>query len=614
MVDVTQIFEFKEDKNLAYRNVSRSINDLISEMNEHGLEVSAIDTSGEVVRVNVKGTTKSRPDKFGEKSGWYFFYDNGNGNFFCNYGNWRTNESYKFSSISMEKLTPVEQANLKQELDKRYKEREKRRQELHDEVAKDCEARFKKAIDCKSHKYLEKKKVKNYGFKQIGDKLSIPAYSSKNLDYKIRSIQYIDAKSNKRFVSGSQVKGNFYNLNFTLDELPNLKKIVVCEGVASACSVAEATNLPTIVVFSASFGLDCLINLRKHTNAQFLIAFDNDTHLVGQTQADKIKSSIQNTELKIPNQTGLDFNDVHQEFGLEEVKSQILVEGFDLKKISLRYLDNSPPEREWLVENLIESGKTGLICSIGGIGKSYIALSLALSVARGHGTFLGKPINKHGNVVMLSAEDDLAETHRRISAIDVNNDRAKALYDVFVLPIPELDKPLTLIKQDAINGLHITQDAYDLIDSLEAVKDLELLVVDPIQSFCSAPTNDNEVGQLWSSLMQMIASKFNTCVASIHHMSKQGLIATNDPLQSRMAVRGASSFVDASRWVLSLFLCEEEEAQAICLREGISYDRMKVVRSAVVKANSDADMTVKTLIRKNGFLELLDENKEINWT
>ena len=63
---------------------------------------------------------------------------------FCNYGNWRTNESYKFSSISMEKLTPVEQTNLKQELDKRYKEREKRRQELHDEVAKDCEARFKK--------------------------------------------------------------------------------------------------------------------------------------------------------------------------------------------------------------------------------------------------------------------------------------------------------------------------------------------------------------------------------------------------------------------------------------------------------------------------------------
>ena len=35
----------------------------------------------------------------------------------------------------------------------------------------------------------------------IGDKLSIPAYDSKNLDYKIRSIQYIDQSGNKRFVS-----------------------------------------------------------------------------------------------------------------------------------------------------------------------------------------------------------------------------------------------------------------------------------------------------------------------------------------------------------------------------------------------------------------------------
>lgn len=613
MVDVTNIFKFKEDKNLAYRNVSRSISDLITEMNNNGLEVSAIDTSGEVVRCAVKGTKNGRPDKFGEKSGYYFFYDNGNGNFFCSYGNWRTNETYKFSSIATESLTPIEQAKLKEELDKRYKEREKRRKELHDEVAKDCETRFKKATECKDHKYLEKKKVKNFGFKQIGDKLSIPAYDSKNLDYKIRSIQYIDHSGNKRFVSGSSVKGNFYNLNFTLDELPSLKKIAVCEGLASACSVAEATNLPTIVCFSASFGLDCLINLRKLTSASFYLCFDNDNHLVGQKCAEKIKSSIQNTELKIPNQSGYDFNDVAQEFGLEEVRSQIIIEGFDLKRISVRNLNGQPPEREWLVENLLESSKTGIIASIGGIGKSFISLSLAMSVAKGQGSFLGKPVNKHGNVVMLCAEDDTNEVWRRINAIDPHNEREKALYDVFVLPIPELDKPLTLIKNDAINGLHITNEGYDLIDSLEAIKDLELVVIDPIQSFCSAPTNDNEVGQLWSSYCQMIATKFETSVISIHHMSKQGLVAVNDPMQVRQSVRGASSFLDSSRWVLALFLCEEEEARQICLDQGLEYDRLRVVRSCIVKANSEADMTVKTLIRKGAFLELLSDETKINW-
>ena len=54
-------------------------------MNNNGLEVSAIDTSGEVVRCAVKGTKNGRPDKFGESQDIIFF-NNGNGNFFCSYG------------------------------------------------------------------------------------------------------------------------------------------------------------------------------------------------------------------------------------------------------------------------------------------------------------------------------------------------------------------------------------------------------------------------------------------------------------------------------------------------------------------------------------------------
>jgi len=613
MVDVTKIWEFKEDKNLAYKNVSKSIHDLINEMNANGLEISAIDTSGEVQRVTVKGTSKNRPDKFGEKSGWYFFYDNGNGNFFCNYGNWRTNETFKFSSISMESLTPIEQAKLKADLDKRNKERDERRQENYNEVAKDCELRFEKAIDCKEHNYITDKKIKNFGFKQIGDKLTVPAYDSRNLDYKIRSIQSIDKKGGKRFVSGSQVKGNFYNLNFTLDELPNLKKIAVCEGLSSASSVAEATGLPTIVVFSANFGLSCLINLRKLTNSRFVICFDNDIHLVGQNSAKKIESAIQNTEIRIPTHTGYDFNDVAREFGLEEVKSQIVVTGFDLKRVSVRNLDNNPPKREWLVENLIESGKNGIIASIGGVGKSFISLDLALSVAKGKGTFLGKPVTKHGNVLILNSEDDTPEIHRRVSALDPSYERLKALYDVFILPVPELAKPLSFIRQDGNNGLHISQDAYDLIDGLDAIKDLELVIIDPIQSFTSAPTNDAEVGQLYSQFCQMIASKYNCSVISVHHMSKQGLVVSADPMESRSAVRGSSALVDSSRWVLTLFLAEEEDAKAICIEQGLEYDRLKVIRACIVKANSDADMSVKTLIRKGAVLELLEENRGIKW-
>ena len=134
--------------------------------------------------------------------------------------------------------------------------------------------------------------------------------------------------------------------------------------------------------------MECLTNLRKYTQAKFVIAFDNDKHQVGQEQAKKIQASINNVEVKIPNKSGYDFNDIHKELGLAEVKSQLMISAFNIRAISLRQFDTNPPERSWLVKNLIESGKTGLMASAGGIGKSFLNLSLAFNCARGEGCLL----------------------------------------------------------------------------------------------------------------------------------------------------------------------------------------------------------------------------------
>ena len=40
---------------------------------------------------------------------------------------------------------------------------------------------------------------------------------------------------------------------------------------------------------------------------------------------------------------------------------------------------------------------------------------------------------------------------------------------------------------------------------------------------------------------------------------------------------------------------------------------MKVVRVAMVKSNSESDMSVKTMIRKNGILQILQPKDEIKW-
>jgi phage/plasmid primase-like uncharacterized protein len=614
MVEISNIWEtINEDKNFAYKNTSKSISDLINQMNNDGLAVTNVDTSGNVNRVMVKATSTTRPDKGLERSGWYFFYDNGNGNFFCNYGNWRTNESFKFSSRSFEDYDPEEQLKIKAELEKRFQEEAERRSENQKEIAEECSKKFNSLDEPQDHKYLAAKKIKSYGLKHYNGKLVVPIFSSTSIEHNITSLQYIDHKGNKRFTSGGLVKGSFFNIGFNFNEWHTIKKIIVVEGYATASSVYQATGLPTICVFSANFGLEAVSNIRKFTNAEIILAFDNDDSGVGQAQAEKVSAAVHNCSIKIPGAIGKDFNDIFLEQGLEEVKRQLLVSAFNIKANSIKSLDNNPPDREWLVENLIESNKNGIIASIGGVGKSFICLNLAHSVAKGSGYFMGHPISKKGNAVIISAEDDLNEMHRRVSALDPEGERFKSLYDVFIISIPELSKPLTLIKSDSVNGLHITKQGYELIDSLESIPNLELVIIDPIQSFIAAPTNDNEVGQLYSQFCQMIASKLSTCVLSVHHMSKQGLVGIDDPMSARSSIRGASSLIDSSRFALALFLCDEDTAKDICLKQGVEYDRLKVVRAAVVKANSDADMAVKTMIRRKNVLEMVNQDDEIQW-
>ena len=616
-MDIKDIYpDLTADENFIYSHELKTVSDLISQMEADGLAVgSSVDMSGSVIRVPVRATANVRPDKSNEKSGWYFIYDNGNGNFFAQYGNWRTSETYKFSSVNFDEYDPQEQLRIRQEIDRLQEEEKAKRKQNQDEVGKQCEQRYKSFNeDPNDHMYLSDKKIKAYGIKGFRDKIVIPAYDTRDPGFKITSLQYIDKKGSKRFTSGGLVKGSVFNIGFNFNEISNLKKIFVCEGYATAASIYLATGLPTLCVFSANFALEALTNLRRSTNAEFILALDNDDSGVGQEQTEKVIAAIHNCRSKIPEISGQDYNDIHINLGIEEVRRQLLLSSFNLKQYSIRGLDNDPPKREWVVDNIIESGKNGVLASIGGVGKSFSVLSLAKSIAQGSGTFMGQPISKKGNVLVISAEDTIDEIHRRLAILDPDGHRFNSVYDVYLMSVSEMGRPITLIKNDNANGLHITKQAYDLMDSMETIPNLEMVIFDPIQAFLGAETNSNEVGQLYSQYCQMIATKFDTGVLSVHHMSKQGLVSTDDSMTARQSIRGASSIIDSSRYCIAFFLCDEDTAQEVCLKQGIEYNRLAVIRAAVVKANSEADMAVKTMVRRNGVLEVVNEDKEISWT
>jgi RecA-family ATPase len=78
------------------------------------------------------------------------------------------------------------------------------------------------------------------------------------------------------------------------------------------------------------------------------------------------------------------------------------------------------PPRDWLVENLIPMRQVTLLYGDGATGKTLVELQLGVAVATGT-DWLGT-LPKDGNVLILSAEDDIDETHRRLADIVAGRD------------------------------------------------------------------------------------------------------------------------------------------------------------------------------------------------
>ena len=286
-----------------------------------------------------------------------------------------------------------------------------------------------------------------------------------------------------------------------------------------------------------------------------------------------------------------------------------------MKQFNIKFLKGEIPKREWLVENFIELGKPGIMASIGGIGKSMLALDLCLKVAHGSGSWLGNQIVNSGSAVYLSAEDDAQELHRRVDSLDKQGKRFEGLNEVYALPIPSMKERLIVLGDNSSSGLHLTSQAEELITALESIENLKLVVIDPVQSFVSASiSSSNEAGQMYASFCANISARLGATTLSIHHMSKAGLVSTEDNMTARASIRGASSLVDAHRFALALYLSSEEEAERLCLQNGVEFDRTRVVRASMVKSNSEIDYSVKTLFRKDVVLETVEDQKGvINW-
>jgi hypothetical protein len=194
-----------------------------------------------------------------------------------------------------------------------------------------------------------------------------------------------------------------------------------------------------------------------------------------------------------------------------------------------------PAEISWLVENIFPQGVPVLFAAQGGLGKSFLALQLAMEIARPPKQskvrfdedetrrFCGGKIKAHGKAVFLTAEDNYDSIHRRIDALDPIGDRVNFGQNLLVVPMPELGGPSPIIS-GGHGGLELTPFFEVLKEQLLAVDNLRLVIIDPMQAFVAADiTASPETGQFVWSALSNIAAETGATVIVTHHMRKDGM-------------------------------------------------------------------------------------------
>jgi hypothetical protein len=272
-----------------------------------------------------------------------------------------------------------------------------------------------------------------------------------------------------------------------------------------------------------------------------------------------------------------------------------------------RYAGEAKPIA-WLCRGTIPLGVAALIAAMGGLGKSYIALDLALQIAAGVAgleqprKILGGRIAVEGTAVVVTAEDSFDTVHRRLNRIDPAARRLRHPKRLIVLPLPDAGGPRPLI---ATNGKALGRTPFfdDLKRQLVQLQELRLVVIDPLQAFVLADVNaDPAAAQFLWSAMAELATATGATILLTHHMRKDGMLRIADGDDAREAIRGTTALVDGARLAYALWKLDDEAARSVCNTLQIPFERGRIVRGAVVKANDEADHNAHTYSREESGL------------
>jgi len=211
--------------------------------------------------------------------------------------------------------------------------------------------------------------------------------------------------------------------------------------------------------------------------------------------------------------------------GIDQLKSWAKPIGSELMSAPDLAKEEFPPV-EWVIEDFLPVGVT-LLVGKPKAGKSWMALNLALAVAKG-GVAFGSIQVDRGNVLYLALEDTPRRMKGRIAQLDGND--ADGLFLCF--EIPRGSSGIMMLSR--------------LMDS----KRFKLIIVDPLAFFRDPAHRNSDIYMLDYEVMgafRDLSIQYSCAVLILHHTRKA---IADDPIDLILGTTGLGGAADTT-WILN---------------------------------------------------------------
>jgi RecA-family ATPase len=239
---------------------------------------------------------------------------------------------------------------------------------------------------------------------------------------------------------------------------------------------------------------------------------------------------------------------------------------FDVTAASVsRFFGKDVPARDWVLEDCLPRGKTALLVAPGGTGKSQLVLQLGYAIATGRAGYSPWKPGRPGHVVIIGAEDEEDEVHRRferlwradMNHLEVDETLQRLRENLFVIPRVGEDNLLTRDDGKEVRQTGLVERIAKAVAPLE---DLRVIVIDPAARFRGGEENSAEDTTRFVEAVETLAKLTGAAVIVVHHVNKSSMQG-GDANQS--ASRGSSALSDGVRLQINLGHPNQEEQEAL---------------------------------------------------